>query len=426
MSLLLFVIAALMLNIGYYITDKQLITPAVISSLVVAGSAFLGFLFEDEWNMVLHLETVIIVAGGLVFILIGNFGAVKLFEGDGNFDIKIKKYHIKNYFMIVYISFAAYLLYQFYININYFMLTLGNAYVESTDVLLKVREAKLEHNFEEPLGLMLATSINNCFFIVSCYCLSYNIIFCELKREDIKFIIPIVIYTVTSVLNAARIDFLGPFFYVISLSVTMLSYKYKPGVVIKKFIIYGGLASFLFLSWFLLLRYFRGGSFDPFDHLARYISGGIYCFDRYNIGEAHPFLYSNDFGAHIFSGFYKLLENFGYCTDITGKSSSADWVAISNFQCNVFSAFAPMIEDLGVIGCWGLLFIISFLMGGMQQFVFKGKIMGIGLIIFAETMSIFFMICVAEQFFTAHLTLSRLAHFILVYAFILLLEKWRK
>lgn len=404
----------------------EMSSPIIISSFVVFFSSFIGIFFENSWNLYIHTETVLVVVGSLISIFLGDLFARQYRRLFDYSCLNIKyKYVIKNNYVFLYIVFGVILLYEYYLNIEHFIFTMGLFDIKNTDVLLAVREAR--DNYEMPITLKVFTSFNNCLFITSCYCLIYNGIFFKLTKDDLKFLLPIIVYTATSVLNAARIDFLGPFFYVITLSLILLSYKYNYKIVIRKSIIKLFIASVAFLGLFALLRYFRGGEFNVFNHLAVYISGGLYCLDEYLMGRIYPFIHSTDFGSHTFLALYNLLDNFGIKTDISGSVTGTAYVQRAGFDCNIYTAFAPLVEDFGMSGCWFVMFIISMLMSLFYRFLLRKKKMGILLIMYAETMNIFFMLCIDQALFKAHfLPISRVVHFILVYMILRLMDHMRE
>lgn len=421
MSLVLSALSFLLLFLSLYFTRGKLISPSVISCFVIGLAAFIGYVFEDSWQLELTVECIVIVFGGLLAIFVADAFSFRFQFFHKRPVHAFRRYDLDDWFIILYMIFVGILFYQYWQQISAILSMMGKFDVKSTEALLYLREAELDNGAKIPATLQFLRSIINCFFIVSVYCFIYNIIFCGFKKKDLKFLIPILGYSLFSVINASRIDFLGPFFYAFSLCVIFYQFKEKDNKKILRSVLkYGGTASVLFLSWFALLRYFRGGDFQVFDHLARYIAGGLYDFAQYEEGNITPFLTSTTFGAHTFNAWFKLLEFVGLRqVDALAVSSSNFVTTATGYACNVYTAFAPLVEDFDVAGCWFILFLSAFSMGLFRNYIYQAHSFGLLTIFYAETCSAFYMIGVVESLFTTHIiTPSRIAHFLLVFLFL--------
>ena len=405
--------------VAYYGTNKSFASPAVVTVFSFLCSAVACLCYEDYWQLSLSAVVILYISSAIVALLAGailSSWTVESFIQKKNTRYLNYRFVADNYFIGIYFIIACISVYQFY---DLLFSAIDVSRLESTEYLVKSRELMLNGMIEQSPVLKFGLSIVNCAAYVSIYYLIYNTHYFGFSRNEIKFIIPIIVFLVLTTIKAARIDLLQVFLYGSTIYVLLNELDNKKGYTIKiiKGIAAGGS---VFLLIFLLLRFLRGGEFDPFIHLAKYIGGGMLCFGLYFEGFDSPFTQNGVWGIHTFSAIYNSLRLIGFDIPVLPVPMGGETFVTHgyDFDCNVFSALSNYHEDFGVLGSLIIFFIIGLMYSVFHRYIQKRAIKGLILMMYADSLTGVFLLPVAEQIFNEHIiSFSRIAHFVLLFVF---------
>lgn len=429
MILILWLIILMLLIITYQITDFNITAPSIIvliSFFLVTSSSVIYSFFLD---FSISELTVGIVVTFLFCIILGNVISSNILNNK-TYNAKsrrVVKYNIGKNLLAIYIILTIIGVYISYQDVVASAKLLSSNISDQTLLLLYAREAYLQGIGIRSFGVQYYMQASNCFAHVSMYCLVSNIINYGWEKDDIKFLIPIIFLFIYTFLDGGgRTGFIRSFFYIFMFITILLRIKYYHNIrtINQKVIIIAGLAFIMFILFFFLLKYFRGGEFDLFDQIFRYFGASIPALDQFINGNVLVKRNIDLFGSNTLFGIYKSIAKLGF--DIPQLYPPAEFVYIDYLNTNIYTAIMRYIQDFGYF----LTFVIAILYGvvyGWGDFiVLKNKLIGFPIVMYVFLASPLCEMAIEERFFmniVSIVTIEQILVMYFIYNYLIKMDK---
>jgi oligosaccharide repeat unit polymerase len=343
----------LLLVISLRITNRDYISPSVVTCGMFLASSLCAFYNLEYWNVWLQWKTYSTIITGLIVIILTEI----LFISKTSFKrvgmtkkiIIDKRPIVISKIVLITVSLLTILLTVIYVReVQY----LGGSGFTAI--------ALVKHNKDLVLSNLAKVALRICRVIpYPCiYIIAYNVILCgEKVKKNWLLFIPIISNFVVIFFSGSR----GPYLYII-LSTTIYIFSFdryknrKRKIDFIKYLIPLFTALMLFIIIFVGTRSLVKGkdySSGFVEYVTFYFGSPIHLFSKIinNLSMGFPVHYSM-FGANTFAVFYEELYNLGLVNESIHLNQTA-FIAIGGSVSgggNVFTAFASPLNDFGYVG----------------------------------------------------------------------------
>lgn len=368
----------LLFFLAYKIFDSNIISPSVVVCIVFIISTIFAVLNVKKWNIDYSPEAYLVIVLGIITIImteafikwcagLHNKGISKQTNISITRIIRIEKW--KTYLILIFSVIVTVLYYKEVCRVaNAGSIFGGSILYNYNQVLKKGGELGIEESMN-PVIIQLSKII-----MASAYTYLYAFINNMINKDKIKnnifYLLPVVIYFFQSALSSSRIQFIYLIIYSIIISYILykqntnwvgnISYKYiKMGFLI----ILIGLPSFYFLGEHIMGRT-TGNTL--FQYVSVYAGGSIQHLNQY-IQSPPP--KSSILGEESFVYLYISLWKFGL-TDFH-RTVHLEYRYLDDVtHGNVYTFFRRPLQDFGIVG----LIILTIIVFGIYSYVYYFKI----------------------------------------------------
>lgn len=435
MYIILLVILSTLAVIGYFVFEKDILSPTIITILIYLFSTFLAWIGYFSWNTVnISIKLVLIIITGIISFGVGEFTYRKLKKKKAGLDKeKDKEIYAYNKKQIDLKIWKKILLLTFVILTTFLMFSeMKRICVESGYEVAAFGEVLSTYRKISPLFSTELLKSNNTINVfvsqmkkvcdVICIIITFIIlnniinnnwkkknIIKFLKRNIIYFLIIVSCY-VLSLLTTGRAQLMkyliAAFFIYI-----LLNYKKNQGKdLLKKFLIVAASMVVVCVTvfYFMLPILGRETKTNFKDYISFYFGCSVPSFQLY---LDNPPEKDGHFGSESLYG----IQSFLYKINVSDYVNpiSREWVKISHFKSNVYTGYRRYFNDFGILG----VIICSFIFGFTISHIYinaKKKNDFRYLIFFAFYSYILIDQVRDELFFTRFIHINTIIHSILI------------
>lgn len=431
--ILLIVSLIMLLIVSYYLFHKELATPAILFTLGICACAINLLNFTAVWDIHLHQNTFILVAGGCLFLTFGSYlqYLYRRKKHKSNMQKKSAKLvplSINALKSLVLLQLMVSGLRMYFLTQYYGMGSLAENLFAHTMAIKTDADSAVHF----PLGIGFLIGITEMMGYVLAFLLSIYIrLGRSYKAQTFWLTINFIVCLGTSLLSSGRTSMLHMIvtfgvFYLISL------WLQKKALNAKRFFTWILLA-FAFLACFQQIGFLIGRD-KTTDETAKYVVG-VYCGAQLqNLDDYihEPYTYNpHYFGELTFRNFYNFLDTDFKIVEL--DINARDYHLFNNRRGyplgNVASAFQEYYMDFGIYGTFVVCFLIGWIMQNLYSKVktngdLNTGVFSVSTYIFAMIIPSMFMSFFAESFFQKLAELINY-RFWIGYAFLFVLIYWK-
>jgi len=406
MLFLLLMMLLIMLFTAYIITNRDILSPWVISIYMFIVTVIIAILNYKDWNENITELTILIVMIGLICFGVGEIIGKSLFGRVRSIPLTNRspltenvRINIKNRSLIFTVFIICIVI---YFNINH-TLDLANrvGYARGMQNLLYyVRIAQFDANIDSSrngilnLGLTYSTIISYFFIFV----FLYNLIITNKSQKKYLLLSPALLNIINIILSTGRTQFINLITFILILLFLMLKQKYNWSVKLNnRIMLYGLLGIFGFLLVFRMSGYLTGKSnlYSIWDNISIYVGSPIIALSKYLDNPPERFL----FGSETLYSVYHILRKTGL--DIPQYNLNLEFISWNNVKnVNIYTALRRYVHDFGILGMSLIMIIIGFFYGNFYSYIKKKRTIDLYTIIYAMIFFPITQIALEERFFT--------------------------
>lgn len=441
MYIVLILLLILLLFISYNLFKRELLYPPIVTVAMFLFCSLVGLLRYDDWKMDEYSAlTVVLVLIGLISFIFSSFIVYLFFQENTKKNIvsinqdKIKINSFFLYFVLIILIIYNYLYY------NYLVHNVANVGVsiESIGAIINFVRNMESLGFEKlpwPFYIRCLDFFSSAFCTFSLFVFIHNVIFQRIEKNDLLFLLIVILGFVHHLLNGSRgyiLLYLAQSVY-LSYFFWNMQVGWKPTVnkkIAKMFINIG----MFFLPFFILLAVMVGrvesldmndvGRNYVFEHLTVYISSGIRNFDLY---VQQPVEDSTIFGKETFYSINRFLYNRFGIGEYYRAPLELSFINGEGFT-NIYTAFRRYYADFGILGIFlipmFLGFFFSFLYSKAKSDARKGTI-SFYMLFFSSISNSIFYFPVEDWFFIFNVSVNQFVVYVLLYLIFYCLYKKR-
>ena len=353
----LIIILACLAITYYYIFKKDVLSVSFLSCIIFILStlaAFISYKIDGSWNYVeLHQQTAIYIVISMICVGIGEFIVKKIICKNNKSEKKdIKFINVTNLKIIICVAFLI---------ITFFLIYTDMCEITNTKGLSKVINAyKLNSvmyndsdNIEQIIFIYTQMySVSIVIGIIFLYIYINNLCFNYKLKSNFKFIMPIIISMLLSMLLGGRSAIMR--FIVAAFIFFMIIYRRKRKINLLKFVRIGLMILIIVLPLFYMLLGAIGQSTQNsfVNYMTFYLGSPIPGFDEYLENEYNKQVVSKHFGENTFVGIQQILYKI-HIIDYYNIYQS-EWLDFGNgLKSNVFTGIKTYFQDFGLYGIVG-------------------------------------------------------------------------
>ena len=418
MIFLLFSIITGTIVLLYYFFNKIITTPCIMACMsfwiILLFDVFFGFFLEFDINF----NTVSVILGCLLAIIIGNFVGEKIIGQKKVIERKLHSpFRIGNKLFIIYVIVTVLAL---YITYSDFLVTAAMFNVSGNPELTYyfVREASLNGEDYHTFGVPQYMIINDCLSSVIIFCIAYNAVFFGWRKYNNKLLIPVVFSLMNAILTGGRTGLIIFAYYAIcDIGILlMIKYKHDKDYINKMFIrkIFGSFTGFLAI--FFLLGFLRLGGDSNVDWLMlvfKYLGASIPALDQYLDGAIMVVRYPEWFGANSLFGIYKSLEMLGVY--VPHLYAPAEFVYVAGDSTNIYTAIMRYINDFGFVSTIIIFFMCGMLYGWGHKNIIYNERIGFSIILYTFLSRPLCELAIEERLFMNIISISSIELLMVMY-----------
>ena len=410
MIYILLLLLLLNLCVFYRLFNQNLLSPSFLFTLGVFLCTLSILPVKEEWEVSIHVETVLCLYLSSIIFSIGEF-IPYLFCSTLKKRTKIysKPITTVNYKKYLFWGMLFSILFTLIYTIGVLNAARAAGWKSGFSGLLYYIRIALQYRKDIILFRMASWSYN--FLAAYSYFMAYLIIFSKkTKKIFIYQLIPILLYAFSEFISAGRLYLIVYFIYIVSLWV-LKNYFYvgRNNIrIIKKLL----LPFILFCFLFLFIGFLRKNpnstkKTDIAQTFAIYTGSGIAGYDKFIIGNN---VRSNYVGERCLNGLYAILNKLGF--DFPVKDTALDFSYFpSGVKTNIYTAFGRLVPDFGYL--WT--FIIILFMGFFYSMLFyTQKKPGFGIIMYCSMIYAVVMMGIEEEFLVRFLAIKFVVKTILI------------
>lgn len=348
--------------ISYVINDGDIMMPSILMCIGYIISILSAIYNIDNWGINLHFKTYYcIICGISVFVLMEwiinlmNKRANKSIKKQAKYNnIKYMDIRVENYKLFIVIVFSIIVILLYFKEVYRISLIGGNPGGVKNMMTYYRSINSYSTNLSVDDGINGIVSLLSKGVYVSGYIFMFiflnNVIYAKQKiKNNIKYIIPTVLYVLQTFLNGARIYLI----YVATASIVMsyVLYKRREGWnsnIVFKYIKIGCISAVTVFSIFFLAKGFVGRVTEAsaMEYITNYAGGSIQLLDDY---FQNPPESDGHFGSETLIGIQKLLyklklSDYKRITHLEFRQLG------SNSKGNVYTALRRYYQDFGMSG----------------------------------------------------------------------------
>lgn len=348
----LFLILIFLAIVYYYIFKKDVLSISFISCIIYALSvlaAFISYKIEESWNYVeLHQQTAIYVIITVICIGIGEFAVRKLLKKDNKDEKKdIKFIKVINFKILICTIFLLLTFFLIYKDMSRITNTTGISNVINA---YKINSAMYNDSGSVEQINFIYTQMYRVSLVIGMiflYIYINNMCFNPKLKYNFRFIIPIIISVVLSMLLGGRSAIMR--FIVAAFVFFMIIYGKKKKIKLLKFAKIGILILIIVLPLFYMLLGAIGQTTQNnfVDYMTFYLGSPIAGFDEYLENYYRYEEIPQHFGEHTFVGIQQILYKFNLIDYYNIYQS--EWLDFGNgLKSNVFTGIKTYYQDFGI------------------------------------------------------------------------------
>lgn len=430
---ILIILLLLMAIGGYFLFEKDILSPSVISILMFLLCACFATIGLSSWNHVnkLSVYLILIIISGLVSFCFGEYLARKTQKNSKSDTsassdfclIKIKNWQYILTLTIIILTGILLILeikricnfYGYYSN-N--LASLLSFYRNKTGLFSNaLAQDGIDINFV--VKQMLKVSNVICIFFM--YILVNNFFANAKKRSLLKWMLPILITLFITLLSSGGRSIFMHMMVALCM-IFLLMFRQKNGFhQSKKMLLYIGGAFVTAIALFYILLPLVGRSTNTkfLDYITFYIGTPIPSFQLFLDNPPAPDI----IGSETFSGVYYVLDKVGIIDFF--RTGSHEWVNFNGLGSNVYTSLRRYYFDFGFLGVILCQFVFGFVISKIYLNIKNNK--GFGFLIYCYYSYILIDQIRDEQFFTLinTSTIAYLLIFVVLYCFYFKLGTWK-
>lgn len=391
----LLVLCVFVLFIISYKIFKDLFHPCVIFCACYTFSTFLAMLNNKNWNINLHVETLlIIIFGAVIFIL------VSLWTKNNN--LRFKRYTKWNKTdinstdsVLIWIICIVQIMYivRGYIYVNGF----GSDSV--TQMIVKARTTSVSDINSGNIAWSLVGRINTYIAYIYAYVIINKAVYSKNKlRHNCRYCMPIILWALGNIFYGGRQVYINYLFAILVMSALCKKRNYKKeSVSVSQIVRYGKVAIISMIAfYYLAFLVGRGSERSVFEYISSYVGGAIQLFDMY---IQNPIKENVLQGGETFYYLYKTLYKIGLISSENIGNFYLEFRVSGELIGNVYTAYRRWYSDFGILGCLLLQTIFSLFFSNFYKIVSNVKVSGFLVILYARMIKGVFLHFLEDTFF---------------------------
>lgn len=361
MIILLISSLLLLILFNYIISDRNLFSPVIMTSIGYLISLLILIINSNSWNYNMSFKTFMIILTSIIALGFGELFArltyKKVSIQCNNLNLNREYYFIiKQYKTIMVIIFMSLFTLYYYFDIKRVASNIGfGSFIEMISSYNKAQKYGFTLSTISTIGYSISFVIFNIYMYMN-----LEVIINKIRKLRLIEIIPIIIYLVIVILSSNRMVFI----YIIITGILMAyiiwmnKYNWKKRVNIKiiKYSIFLLIAFFII---FMLLGLMTGKTQhfnSPFESISVYTSGSIIALDNF----LDSFRYSIDnFGSETLYGLSRVMEKLGVDVVISKRNLPQTYIS-SDLMTNIYTSIRRYVHDYNYIGMYLIQIIIGY------------------------------------------------------------------
>ncbi len=387
LSILLLLILIFLVFVFYIKDNKDIISPPFILTLVFVFSTIVMIINTNNWNVNLHINTVLLI---LFSICCFEFGyswnkkkkSISSRKLCSNLIIEPKVLHINKIFMILIFTSLIITGILYYDERVRLAATLG---VDGNLIEIAAAARHAEYYTEESMSdfvqrLMLFTK---CFAYITAYVFVNNLILKKTKHIQFIYIIPFIVYCFFMYISGGRMPFIHNLTF-LAILYGVLIYKIK-GISTALRIRIIKIVFYVFVTFFIIFIYMgtQSGKITDsiFDSVSVYVGSSINALDIFLQNKIPEEQY---FGQETLIPIYSTIRSFGYNIPSDMLRSAREFVSMNGITTNIYTALRRYVRDYGYLGCFCVMFMIGTIYGKIYKFILAKRDKGYLTLIYAS------------------------------------------
>lgn len=359
--IILFIILFQLVIISYYIFNKNIFSPLIMTSLGYMIALLVLMINMNKWDYIMSFKTFFVILTSILAVGFGEILARLTYKKtskntieyrlDENNDVSVKTY--KTIICIIFMSLFA--LYYYY-DIRKVASNIGfSGFSDMISTYNKAQKQGYSLSIISTVGYSASFVITNIYIYIN-----LNIIINKGRKINIINIIPIILYLIINIISSNRMGYI----YIIITGVLMgyiiwmNKYQWKKHINIK-IIKYCICLLIMFFIVFILLGFITGKTqhFDsPFESISVYTSGSIVALDNFLDGFKYNI---HNFGTETLYGINRLIEKFGVDVVVSKRNLPQTYIS-SDLMSNVYSSIRRYLNDYNYLGMYLIQIMIGY------------------------------------------------------------------
>jgi len=362
--LLLFTLTLLVL-IFFLMFGSDLLSPSIAFTLPFIVSNCFLIINVNSWSISIQSRTFFVILIGICALFLGELITRTFFVNKhkkvsktvskGSFSQVLRPKKIATNLIIIYM--LVILAWYFHHVYTTAMLFKNN----KIPILATYRQA--EKSVNPILKLGITSSLAICYF----YLLAFLDNYINLGIKKMKYLIPVLLFFIMSILSSGRIDVL--YLIISALAISYILYKKKYGWrnTLNLKVVRIGVLSFLsFFVVFYFLGMFTGKSNinSFFNIISLYAGSSIAALDSFLVNYNYDI---TNFGSETLHGVTNFFKIFGVEMTLT-DNRILEFVHLGTMphRTNIYTAFRRLLNDFGYLG----MILIQFFTGILYSFIY--------------------------------------------------------
>lgn len=331
------------------------------------------------WGIVLSYNTIFIVLFGILLFVLANLAGYYIYDKLPKKSVKrsiVKEIYVPNRVYILSIILLCLSLIVYIVKISKIASLYGN-YGSIISMMENARKILTSENIGVGFLAQQLFNVSHVLTYIYLYLYIYN--YFVLRKKYKKYLIPILLYCILSLMTTGRIYLLYfvtafyTLFFIYNNNFNLNNFKKKFQIIVKAIFL---VLSFLVLFGLLANVVGRNTTHSVWEQISIYLGGPLVALEKFlqNSIESR----NKVWGSETFLGIYRILNQFGL-SDIT-LTRHLEYVRFGNNWGNVYTAFRRYIHDFGIVGTFIIQIILGFSYGLFyrvirNKFIFDKKVL---------------------------------------------------
>lgn len=341
-----------------YIIRKELLSPTFCVTMCFMVAFAFCTMFKNEWDLNLHSKMILIIIVGLLGCFLGEFFCLLIKKNSSKeLEIKpLKEIKIEDYKIILFIILQLIVLFSFYKEV---IRISGRSNVSFSVMMNSYKNAIYETSSIENNVNILIKQFAKISYAGTIICLGIFINNCLANGKiikNIKYIIPLIIYILLTIIQSARSNMLQ----IIMSGIVMYYFLWRSKNNWKTQIDFKSLLKIVLIIFIMLLFFWmikelvgRTSKKSFIEYIGFYFGGGVPLFNKYI--EKPYGKFDGILGAETFTsiwGFVSKFSNYNIVGNLEFRHSG-------DIHGNTYTAFREYYHDFGILGVFILEFCFS-------------------------------------------------------------------